>query len=123
MIHQHSIIQLTYEVSTCKNLTFTELTMVAEWGLVCDRNWQSKVETVSKHPSMSLHTEQAIMSVLMYLLISVLMSVLMSVLTSILMFVLMMLNRQPCPSSCLASSVVPSSLDLWLTGGSTSLAS
>jgi len=30
------------QVSTCKNLTFTELTMVAEWGLVCDRNWQSK---------------------------------------------------------------------------------
>ena len=31
-------------VATCQNLTFTEPTMVAEWGLVCDRNWQSKVE-------------------------------------------------------------------------------
>ena len=32
------------KVATCQNLTFTEPTMVAEWGLVCDRNWQSKVE-------------------------------------------------------------------------------
>jgi len=30
------------KVATCQNLTFTEPTMVAEWGLVCDRNWQSK---------------------------------------------------------------------------------
>jgi len=30
------------QVATCENLTFSEPTMVAEWGLVCDRNWQSK---------------------------------------------------------------------------------
>ena len=35
------------KVATCHNLTFTEPTMVAEWGLVCDRNWQSKVENTS----------------------------------------------------------------------------
>ena len=35
------------KVATCQNLTFTEPTMVAEWGLVCDRNWQSKVENTS----------------------------------------------------------------------------
>jgi len=29
-------------VSTCTNLTFTENTMVSEWGLVCDMNWKSK---------------------------------------------------------------------------------
>ena len=35
------------KVATCQNLTFTEPTMVAEWGLVCDRNWQSKVGNTS----------------------------------------------------------------------------
>jgi len=30
------------KVSTCTNLTFTENTMVSEWGLVCDNNWLSK---------------------------------------------------------------------------------
>jgi len=30
------------KVTSCTNLTFTENTMVAEWGLVCDRNWLSK---------------------------------------------------------------------------------
>ena len=34
-------------MAACQNLTFTEPTMVAEWGLVCDRNWQSKVENTS----------------------------------------------------------------------------
>lgn len=31
------------QVSTCTNLTFSEPTIVAEWGLVCDANWRSKV--------------------------------------------------------------------------------
>ena len=30
------------KVSSCTNLTFTETTMVSEWGLVCDNNWLSK---------------------------------------------------------------------------------
>lgn len=30
------------KVSTCTNLTFTETTMVSEWGLICDNNWLSK---------------------------------------------------------------------------------
>jgi len=30
------------QVSSCTNLTFTENTIVSEWGLVCDNNWLSK---------------------------------------------------------------------------------
>ena len=60
----------TNKVATCENLTFTEPTMVAEWGLVCDRNWQSKVQKRSHHFSLSqlfsLHSEQATMSILMF---------------------------------------------------------